>query len=258
MKETELKIQSQSGATLAATLMEPDSTADSKPIVVQAHGFTTSRNNGTNSELAPKLAEAGIATLRFDFFGHNESTGDFQDITVTKGKQDILACIEYARNELGYRTVAVHGSSYGGATALMAASEADPQLNALVLKCPVTNYRKREDEYYSPEEIASWKEKGTIEVDHSKLNKATLGYDFYIDSANNNGWEAAKKVMCPTLIIHGDADSLVPIEDSRVAVQNFADAQLIEHEGVDHWFEEGDAFPRMINESLEFLKEKLL
>lgn len=258
MNEKELTINSPSGAKLAATLATPDNPAPGEPIVIMAHGFTTTRNNSTNTTLVPRLADLGIATLRFDFFGHGESTGDFAESTLTKGKQDILACINYVRTKLAYDNVSLFGSSYGGNTAIMAASEVSQPLKSLFLKAPVTNWRKRDDEEYNPQLLKDWKEKGYRMVEHSKLGETRLNYGFYEDEVNNNGWEAAKKITCPTLIIHGDADSVVPIEHTRYALTLFKNAKLIELPGVDHWFAEDGAFERMVDETANFFSRELL
>ena len=258
MNEKTLTIPSDSGAILAATLYEPNTYADTKTVVIMCHGFTTNQNNFTGQTLTPKLDDLGIASLRFDFFGHGKSTGEFPEITITKGKQDILACVNHARSALGFKTVGLFGSSYGGATSIMAASEIEPPLDALVLKAPVTNYRLRDDEYYSEQEIKQWEEKGYMMVDHSERGEEKLNFVFYEDEENNKGWEAAKKITTPTLIIHGDADKPVPIKDTRHAVTLFPNADLVELEGVDHWFKEEGAFERMITESVDFLSQKLL
>ena len=40
------------------------------PIIILCHGFTTSKDNSTYTQLEQILNKQDIATFRFDFFGH--------------------------------------------------------------------------------------------------------------------------------------------------------------------------------------------
>jgi alpha/beta superfamily hydrolase len=68
-------------------------------VIILCHGFTTSKDSSTNIELEQKLNSKNIATLRFDFFGHGESEGDFKNITISEAVDDILNAIKYLKNE---------------------------------------------------------------------------------------------------------------------------------------------------------------
>lgn len=57
---------------------------ENKEIVILLHGFASSKNSQTNIALQKILTEHKIATFRFDFYGHGESEGNFENITVTK------------------------------------------------------------------------------------------------------------------------------------------------------------------------------
>ena len=50
-------------------------------IALLLHGFWTGKNSKTNLALVPLLTAAGIATIRFDFRGHDESDGEISDMT---------------------------------------------------------------------------------------------------------------------------------------------------------------------------------
>src|SRR5512134_3521918 len=67
---------------IKATLAVPDSGATG-PAVVMLHGFGSSRNEVGDlfTQQAAALAAEGIASLRIDFRGYGESTGDMADTT---------------------------------------------------------------------------------------------------------------------------------------------------------------------------------
>jgi uncharacterized protein len=79
------------------------------------------------------LARAGIASLRFDFYGSGESEGDFADMTLPSEVSDAVAAIEFFRRQRGInpRSVGLVGMSLGGAIAALIAQRARAQ--ALVM-----------------------------------------------------------------------------------------------------------------------------
>src|SRR6185369_10396244 len=93
-----------------------------KPIVVLCHGFATSKESFTNVDLEKNLNENNFSTLRFDFFGHGESEGKFEDITISQEVRDIFAAVKYLKS-LGYGKIGLVGSSSGGGAGIMAAAQ---------------------------------------------------------------------------------------------------------------------------------------
>ena len=66
---------------LSATLQTPDGQAKF-PLVILCHGFNADKNYPLLKILADELETRGIASIRFDFNGHGNSDGDFQDMTI--------------------------------------------------------------------------------------------------------------------------------------------------------------------------------
>ncbi|MFW9834353.1 MAG: alpha/beta fold hydrolase [Candidatus Thorarchaeota archaeon] len=62
--------------------------------------------------------------------------------------------------------------------------------------------------------------------------------------------EALGKVKIPTLVIHGDADPLVPVEAGKDTAQSIPDAKLVIIEGMGHSFPT-EVAPRIIQEILQ-------
>ena len=60
----------------------------------------------------------------------------------------------------------------------------------------------------------------------------------YMDAMRQVGdvLDAAKRVRVPWLLVHGTADDLVPVQDSRDAAGGVPHARLIQIEGADHLF----------------------
>ncbi|MBN1645967.1 alpha/beta fold hydrolase [Candidatus Woesearchaeota archaeon] len=218
-------------------------------VIILCHGFASSKNNLTHTTLVPKLHEAGIASLRIDFFGHGESEGKFEDITISRAVNDILSAISYLKS-LSYSKIGLCGSSFGGISSIMAASKTY-SLEFLALKSPVSDYYNI-DRWNTPEELAQWKTKGSTiyKTGNKKLN---VKYSFFEDIANNQGYKAAEKIKIPTLIVHGDKDVTVPVEQSRKTSKIIENCQLEIIHGADHKYSEPQHFSKMMALIFNFL-----
>ena len=210
------------------------------PIVILCHGFTTSKDNSTYIQLEQVLNKQQIATFRFDFFGHGVCVVSFEDITISQAVDDIQNAIKYLKTK-GFSKLGLMGSSFGGMASTMAASTTS-DLFVLVLKSPISDYFEVETKRKTKEEMEEWKTKGWILHKDRKLN-----YTFVEDFENNNAYKAAKKINVPTLIIHGDSDETVPIEQSKKLTSHIQDCTLEIIVGADHKYTHPDNFEKMLN-----------
>lgn len=94
---------------------------DGVPVVVFSHCFTCSKDLKAITRISRRLAELGVAVLRFDMTGLGGSGGDFSNTHFSSNLADLSAAIRFARSELG--TVdGLIGHSFGGAASLGIAS----------------------------------------------------------------------------------------------------------------------------------------
>ncbi|HEY4031075.1 MAG TPA: alpha/beta hydrolase [Caulobacteraceae bacterium] len=93
---------------------------------------------GTKAEaLAEWAAERGRSFLRFDHFGHGESSGDFvKGGCITRWREDALAVID----DLAEGPLVLVGSSMGGWLALLAAVARPERVRAMVLVAPAPDF----------------------------------------------------------------------------------------------------------------------
>ncbi len=75
-----------------------DEKTDKCPMVLLTHGIFSSKDYNPMPSLAKALAQAGIASIRFDFDGHGKSEGRMQDMTIEKEIADAMAIWEYAKS----------------------------------------------------------------------------------------------------------------------------------------------------------------
>ncbi|NOX71200.1 MAG: alpha/beta fold hydrolase [Candidatus Micrarchaeota archaeon] len=223
------------------------------PIVILCHGFTTHKNRPKYKRFSEEFEKRGIASFRFDFFSHGESEGNFEDITISEGANDILKAIELLRGE-GYKNTGLLGVSFGGISAAIAASKTD-KINALVLISPVSDYAQLRKKELGDCGIKEWKERGFIPHRNPKGEIGKIRYAFLEDAKKNVVYEIADKISIPTLIIHGDKDDIVPIEQSIKTSTLIKNCRMEIVEGCGHRYENPDDFEKMINMAVGFIKE---
>jgi pimeloyl-ACP methyl ester carboxylesterase len=87
--------------------------------------------------LAGKLQDEGYATLRFDYSGTGDSSGDAIDSTVEQWVDDIEAAIGESRRQSGSSQVVLVGLRFGAALATLCARRENLGIAHLVLWDPV-------------------------------------------------------------------------------------------------------------------------
>ncbi|MFH1637243.1 MAG: alpha/beta fold hydrolase [Candidatus Woesearchaeota archaeon] len=201
------------------------------PVIILCHGFSTSKESRTYVKLEAMLNDKGFSTFRFDFFGHGESGGKFEDITISEAVDDVLNAIKFLKRK-GYARIGLMGSSFGGMASLLAASRTN-ELFVLALKCPVSDYLGK---LVVQGGVGQWKEKGYCYYESGDGRKLKLNYSFLEDAEKVSGYEAAKKIRIPTLIVHGDKDETVPVDQSKKTASIIENCRLEVIEGEDHHF----------------------
>ncbi len=199
---------------LAACLHLP-AKAEASPsaIVICCHGLTGTRVGSAYRfvAIARRLADEGIACLRFDFRGCGESDGRFIDVTIPSLLADLQAAIEAvrARVECDAGRMGIVGSSFGAYTASLAAGSL-VGLRSLAFIAPVADPKALVDRDMTPEAWDFLCRKGWVE--HHGL---PLGRQF-IDSLLRDDVPARlAAARRPVLIFHGTGDRQVPIEQGR-------------------------------------------
>ena len=106
--------------------------AGAGPTVVWLGGFRSDMAGTKAQALADWALASGRAYVRFDYFGHGESSGDFADGTITRWREDALAVLD----ELVEDQAILVGSSMGGWISCLAAAAVPERIKALVLIAP--------------------------------------------------------------------------------------------------------------------------
>jgi alpha-beta hydrolase superfamily lysophospholipase len=123
------------GLRLRGTLVTPDGAPERAAVLVHGGGVTR-EEGGLLSRMAAGLAEAQVASLRFDLRGHGESEGRQEELTLSAILNDIRVALAHARETTGAHRVSLIGQSFGGGICGYYAAKRPGEADRLVLLCP--------------------------------------------------------------------------------------------------------------------------
>jgi putative redox protein len=119
MPSERVTFEGAAGARLAARLDRPHGPA--RAYALFAHCFSCTKDALAAKHIAAGLAEARIATLRFDFTGLGHSEGEFANTHFSANVGDLIAAADHLRRHFRAPHLLV-GHSLGGAAVLAAAA----------------------------------------------------------------------------------------------------------------------------------------
>ena len=204
------------------------------PLAIVLHGFTSTKDRSHTVAACRVMQEAGFATLRFDLYGHGESGGEFRQHTLYKWISNTLAVLDYARSLDFTSDIYLSGHSQGGLTAALVGGMAPDLVKGLILRAPAFMIPRcaREgsmlgfvfDPLHIPDEI---------EV----IKGLTLNGNYIRTAQTIHAEEAMERFSGPVLLIHGDADDVVPPDSSLEAAQRYQNCRLAIIPGETHHFD---------------------
>lgn len=214
---------------LACRLLKASSPAHEQVVII-CHGFGSSQNSSKIKAFTSALSEYQYDVLTFDFFGHGESQGAFEDLTISKCTANLASIIAWAHGQ-GYKHISLIGYSFGGLIGTLTAAGQN-SLEALILVNPLSDYAEKEKLLGREHDIAQWKKNGTRLFSFENKD-VRLNYNFYIESEHHSACSVASLLDLPMLIIHASDDEMVPIAQSK-KLAKLSGAELKTIAGGDH------------------------
>lgn len=165
---------------------------------------------GLFDALAERLeTDLGLSSLRIDFRGYGESDGTPLDMTVRSRAEELGSVMSWARGQ-GYTQIALVAESLGASVALLAER---PEVDALVFLWPAVCLAKTDlASYFTPE-----KERELAENRFLLDGKIPICAEFVCECRELDLVPALERIRVPTLIVHGDSDVCVPVEQAQTA-----------------------------------------
>lgn len=214
--------------------------------VITCHGLSSNKDSKKYTGLAERCVAKGLDLLRFDFRGLGESTGRFEESMVTRRIEDLGHVMDFVDKDLGFRRLALFGSSLGGYVILL---KAGPDTRVRALVCLATPYSMGQL-------VEKRMEKGGV---HG-TDDIGLGREFLQDLRSNDAFmlEELGGIGAPTLVVHGDRDETVPVDHAHYIFKRLRCEKRAEVvKGGDHVFSDPEHLDHVLSISTDWLVEHL-
>jgi len=167
---------------------------------------------GKATHLHDWAIEEGRNYIRFDYFGHGVSSGEFRDGTISRWAADVVRVID----ELAKGDVILVGSSMGGWASLLAALQRPDRVKGLLLIAPAPDFtQKLTWAEWSEEQKAALEKDGIVYVPSEYDEPYEYSRALMEDGKANQILDAPIKFEGPVRILQGAADPVVPWDYSR-------------------------------------------
>ncbi len=197
---------------------------EAKGLVLLFHGYGSCK--GALVKEASVFHELGYSALLVDFRGSGGSGGNSTTVGYLEA-DDVLNSFEYARRTWPDQKIVIYGSSMGGAALLrtIAVEKIDP--DAIILEAVfdrmLTTVRNR----FRSMRVATFPS--------AELLTFWGGFLTGFPAFKHNPCDYARKVTCPTLLLHGTADSRATIDQAENNFSELAGPKsFVKFDGVGH------------------------
>ncbi|TXE12878.1 alpha/beta hydrolase [Seonamhaeicola algicola] len=251
-----------------------------KPVVIFCHGYKGFKDWGAWNLMAKAFANAGCCFIKFNF-SHNggtiEQPIDFPDLDAfgnnnyTKELNDLQHVINWCFDNNTIKKIGninnltLIGHSRGGAIVSITAFE-DARVKKAISLAGVSNLLARS---VTNSGIENWKKTGVKYVENGRTKQQMPHYyQFYLNTIKNkerlNVENAVSKLKIPYLIIHGESDTSILIDEAKNLHKWQPKSKLVIIKNADHVFNarhpwQENTMPKQLQEAvtkmLDFIKQ---
>jgi len=227
------------------------SNKENLPLIIFCHGYKGFKDWGAWNLMAKAFAETGFLFIKFNF-SHNGGTMeqpiDFPDLEAfgnnnyTKELDDLEAVIDWVyKSDISksntLNDITLIGHSRGGGIVCIKAEE-DSRIKNVISLAGVSSFGKRTS---TTGDLEQWKKDGVKYVLNGRTKQQMPHYyQFYEDFIENEERLTIKRAVSnleiPFLIIHGDDDTSVFIEEAENLHKWNSKSKLKIIEGANHVF----------------------
>jgi len=188
------------------------------PGVLWLGGYHSDMNGTKAQAVAAWAARKGRASLRFDYFGHGASSGDFRVGTISRWRDDALAVLD----KLAEGPQILAGSSMGGWIAMLLARLRPERIAGLLLIAPAADFTEVLMWNAMPEEMRRRiMEEGYLLRQGDDGESYPVTREIIEDGRNNLVLGSTIAPDYPVRILHGMADADVPWRHGLKAAESF-------------------------------------
>jgi len=203
------------------------------PAIIICHGFKGFKDWGFFPYLSEILADAGYATICFNFsrngvgsdpfnfteldkFADNNYSHELSDLDIV---YQAIKDKKLGNGIIDTERIGLLGHSRGGGVAILYCLR-NPHISALVTWSSIATVDR-----YGDTEISLWKKRGYVEIENKRTRQVMRLNRILIDDIDKNRKDldilvAASKIEIPVLVIHSDQDEAVPLAEGQQIFEN--------------------------------------
>ena len=233
---------------LYGVLSRPAHAKGKMPVAIIAHGFNGTHHFGRN--YFETLNKLGYQVYTFDFACgsvNSRSDNNTMNMSIEDEVRDVQAIVNYfsKQKDIDRKRIVLIGESQGGLVSALASARMPKAISQTILIYPAfcipDNWNSR---YPRIEDIP----------DTTRLWNVPMGRRFFTELHSLKPFEEIKRYKRPVLIIQGDKDRIVSMDDSRKAVEIYKDARLHVIPGAGHGFKPKER-ENAVEQIIGFLKK---
>lgn len=191
---------------------------DTEAGVIFCHGLFSTKDGYKITRMAGPILSAGFSVLAFDFSYAGESEGSFAGMSVARNVDDIASAVAFFQGR-GIKKVHLMGSSMGGSSAVLYASQKGSSLTSLIaIATPLDlNSLILDNAGIDINDIESLPLNGMTPLQGVNINNS-----FYREVAALDIARVIQNITIPVLIIHGRDDAVVPFSNAEIFEKNLS------------------------------------
>ena len=226
MRNQEVNFPNEKGEILTAILEFP---VTGKPVsfALFAHCFACSKNYNTATNISHQLANANIATLRFDFTGLGDDFSKLAVDSFSSNINDLLAASRFLEENFEKPEILI-GHSLGGTAAILASQHIPSAKAIITIGAPA-----------DMDQISRLITKSGNQNDKDQVKVGDtpfiINQDFLDDLKNHKTLDILSKSRNAMLIMHSPQDKIVSIDNATELYTNsFHPKSFISLDGANH------------------------
>ena len=222
---------SQETLRIPCRIYEPDFGAP-KRCILGVHGFGGSKDAEILTSLSEEMSIFGFASVCFDFPAHGDSTLDSDALTLDNCVDTLLYTAQWAHNRYPDLDFCIFASGFGAYVTLIALEKIEEVVGKVKLVLQTPNLRMS-DTLLGMVRMDEEQFRDVQRVTLNAQRKFDVTYDFYRQLRQ---LPALTTYDCPMLLLHGEKDEYLPVEDMLNFRRINEDCKLVIIPDADHQF----------------------
>ena len=178
-------------------------------VVILFHGY--SGNKSGNLRYSQEFNRLGYSTLLIDFMGSGGSTGNTTTIGFKEAK-DVVASFQYVAKHFPDKPIVLFGSSMGAVAIMKAVDKEGIDPGKIILECPFGTMKATVENRFAA--------MGVPAFPFAHLLTFYGGFINGFDAFEHNPVEYARSISVPTLMLYGQKDNRVSIDEVNSIFEN--------------------------------------